>query len=181
MLNFVSHRIGTLYTGLKHLLSAEDRSFMGTPPASEPIQAYYKLVFPHFEYYLQTLSVTIGRRPTLSPTCPDDPDVGDEVIPPAPPSVRSSDHHPITDAVEAGDIPFPSSPHPSHLSNPPASSSSSVADVDLGPLKSVSRLHARIDYDERLAAFVLAVLGRNGAWVDGEWVGCGGRVALGAR
>ncbi|KAG8920808.1 Pre-rRNA-processing protein fhl1 [Tulasnella sp. 417] len=32
-------------------------------PANEPIQAYYKLSFPNFEYYLQTLSVTIGRRP----------------------------------------------------------------------------------------------------------------------
>src|SRR5436853_393529 len=33
-----------------------------------PIQAYYKLTFPNFEYYLQTLSVTIGRRPIDKPT-----------------------------------------------------------------------------------------------------------------
>ncbi|KAF7790115.1 hypothetical protein EIP86_001067 [Pleurotus ostreatoroseus] len=67
----------------------------------------------------------------------------------------------------------------------PASTASSSdnpqVDVDLGPLKSVSRLHARIEYDEEEERFVLVVVGRNGAWVDGVWSGAGSRVALGDR
>jgi forkhead box protein K len=55
------------------------------------------------------------------------------------------------------------------------------ADVDLGPVKSVSRLHARIEYDEAEERFVLSVIGRNGAWVDGVWSGAGSRVPLGER
>lgn len=67
----------------------------------------------------------------------------------------------------------------------PASTASSSenpqVDVDLGPLKSVSRLHAKIEYDEDEERFVLVVVGRNGAWVDGVWSGAGSRVALGDR
>lgn len=54
-------------------------------------------------------------------------------------------------------------------------------DVDLGPLKSVSRLHARIEYEEDEERFVLFVMGRNGAWVDGVWSGSGSKVPLGER
>ncbi|KAI0751477.1 hypothetical protein C8Q80DRAFT_1099127 [Daedaleopsis nitida] len=54
-------------------------------------------------------------------------------------------------------------------------------DVDLGPLKSVSRLHAKIEYDEDEERFVLLVIGRNGAWVDGVWSGSGSKVPLGDR
>lgn len=105
-------------------------------PSEEPqesISAYYSLVFPNFTYFLQTLSVTIGRR------C-----------------------------------------------SPAASESSSLADkaqvdVDLGPLKSVSRLHARIEYEEDEERFALVVVGRNGAWVDGVWSGSGSRVLLSER
>lgn len=68
---------------------------------------------------------------------------------------------------------------------PPNSPSSSAAlpqvDVDLGPLKSVSRLHANIEYDESEERFVLVVQGRNGAWVDGVWSGSGSRVPLNER
>lgn len=67
----------------------------------------------------------------------------------------------------------------------PASSASSSdspqVDVDLGPLKSVSRLHAKIEYEEDEERFVLVVIGRNGAWVDGVWSGSGSRVPLGQR
>jgi hypothetical protein len=96
----------------------------------EKISAYYSLVFPNFTYYLQTLSVTIGRR------C-------------IPSAVTTSDPSPV--------------------------------DVDLGPLKSVSRLHARIEYEEEEERFVLVVIGRNGAWVDGVWSGSGSRVFLSER
>lgn len=65
--------------------------------------------------------------------------------------------------------------------NTASSSDTPQVDVDLGPLKSVSRLHARIEYDEDEERFVLVVVGRNGAWVDGVWSGSGSRVALGDR
>jgi len=54
-------------------------------------------------------------------------------------------------------------------------------DIDLGPLKSVSRLHARIEYDEELDGFVICILGRNGAWIDGIWAKSGSRVPLSSR
>ncbi|KAG1755998.1 hypothetical protein EDB19DRAFT_1902167 [Suillus lakei] len=95
------------------------------------ISAYYSLVFPNITFYLQTLTVTIGRR----------------CIPNA--STSAGDNSPV--------------------------------DVDLGPLKSVSRLHAKIEYEEDEERFVLVVVGRNGAWVDGVWSGSGSRVPLGER
>ncbi|OJT10535.1 Fork-head transcriptional regulator 2 [Trametes pubescens] len=65
--------------------------------------------------------------------------------------------------------------------NTASSSDSPQVDVDLGPLKSVSRLHAKIEYDEDEERFVLIVIGRNGAWVDGVWSGSGSKVPLGDR
>jgi forkhead box protein K len=62
-----------------------------------------------------------------------------------------------------------------------SSSEQTQVDVDLGPLKSVSRLHARIEYEEEEERFVLVVLGRNGAWVDGTWCGKGSKVPLSGR
>lgn len=62
-----------------------------------------------------------------------------------------------------------------------SSSEQTQVDVDLGPLKSVSRLHARIEYEEEEEHFMLVVLGRNGAWVDGAWCGKGSKVALSER
>lgn len=166
-----------------------------------PIQAYYKLSFPNFEYYLQTLSVTIGRRPQ-SPSPPPPKSRSQSPVPSAPGpavEVKQEDTDALlklaelasTTAVTEGEPSSgvqPQSPQPSTSSarrSRRSQSHSSAAfphvDVDLGPLKSVSRLHARIDYDDTIDKFVLYVNGRNGAWVDGEWVGCGGRVALGAR
>ncbi|KAI6047075.1 hypothetical protein EDC04DRAFT_2556426 [Pisolithus marmoratus] len=106
--------------------------------APAKISAYYSLVFPNITFYLQTLTVTIGRR----------------CIPPGASSVNGTD-----------------GPAPNY----------SPVDVDLGPLKSVSRLHARIEYEEEEERFVLVVVGRNGAWVDGVWSGAGSRVPLGER
>ncbi|KAK0461896.1 fork head domain-containing protein [Desarmillaria tabescens] len=96
------------------------------PSQPKKISAYYSLVFPNFTFYIQTLSITIGRR------CSPNPNAAD-------------------------------------------------VDVDLGALKSVSRLHARIEYDEEEDRFVLVVIGRNGAWVDGVWSGSGTRAPLGER
>ncbi|KAI0637895.1 fork head domain-containing protein [Trametes polyzona] len=65
--------------------------------------------------------------------------------------------------------------------NTASTSDNPQVDVDLGPLKSVSRLHARIEYDELEERFVLIVIGRNGAWVDGVWSGSGSKVPLNDR
>ncbi|KAG6868467.1 hypothetical protein C0993_002442 [Termitomyces sp. T159_Od127] len=103
-------------------------------PTQDKISAYYSLVFPHFTFYIQTLSVTIGRR------CAPNPN-----------AATSSTAEPVQ------------------------------VDVDLGALKSVSRLHAKIEYDQDEDRFVLVVIGRNGAWVDGVWSGSGTRAPLGER
>jgi forkhead box protein K len=103
---------------------------------NDKISAYYSLVFPNITYYLQTLTVTIGRR----------------CLPNSNAAVASS-----------------------------SDSSQTQVDVDLGPLKSVSRLHAKIEYQEEEERFVLVVIGRNGAWVDGVWSGRGSKVALSER
>lgn len=62
-----------------------------------------------------------------------------------------------------------------------AAASTGGADIDLGPLKNISRLHARIEYEEEIGGFVLAVVGRNGAFVDGTWREPGRRVPLNDR
>ena len=108
----------------------EDSSF-NAEPIPDKISAYYSLVFPNFTYFLQTLSVTIGRRCIPTSTA--------------------------------------------------SSSDQTQVDVDLGPLKSVSRIHARIEYEDEEERFVLVVLGRNGAWVDGAWCGKGNKVPLSER
>lgn len=143
----------------------------GVSPGPEgPIHAYAKLEFPGFSYYIQTLEVTIGRRPAQSP---------------------------------GGEAAAQGSAWRSH----------GEVDVDLGPLKSISRLHARIYYTvqpelyhapgfaytplpsshpgtspggtnergEGQGRFVLEVLGRNGAFVDDVWVNAHGVVPLGRR
>ena len=150
------------------------------PMSDGPIRAYAKLEFPGFSYYIQTLEVTIGRRPQA----------------------------------------------PTHAM--PSWNTKKDVDVDLGPLKSISRLHARIFYsvqpeyyranmrltpglpslpssndpskqdsvpshtsssgaqDTTTSAkeegrFMLEVLGRNGAFVDDVWVSMNGVVPLGRR
>ncbi|KAF7776320.1 transcriptional regulator family: Forkhead [Agaricus bisporus var. burnettii] len=105
-----------------------------SPPPQDKISAYYSLVFPGWTFYIQMLSITIGRR--CAPNA-----------------------------------------------NAPTSSTAEQAavDVDLGNLRSVSRLHAKIEYDQEEDRFVLVVIGRNGAWVDGVWCGAGSRATLGER
>lgn len=77
------------------------------------------------------------------------------------------------DDLESGPPPPPPPP-------PPARSSSSVehVDVDLGPLKSVSRNHAKIDFRAELGHFCLEIHGRNGAWVDDRYYVKGSAVPL---
>jgi len=51
-------------------------------------------------------------------------------------------------------------------------------DVDLGPIKAVSRDHARLFYHEQWNCWVLEVRGRNGVVVDGRWRAKGDMFAL---
>ncbi|KAG9082947.1 Pre-rRNA-processing protein fhl1, partial [Ceratobasidium sp. 392] len=148
----------------------------GNEAQSEEIAAYFKLESALFTYYCQTLVVTIGRRPP-APARSGEGSVngnggagggaeGDgSLVPP---------HEILT-------LAGPSNAPSSEPAGTSAGVSGTVVDVDLGQLKSVSRLHARIEYDESDSCFVLAVLGRNGAWVDGDWYGSGRRAPLTAR
>ncbi|UZJ55084.1 hypothetical protein CBS101457_004404 [Exobasidium rhododendri] len=141
----------------------------GMEDPSGPIQAYAKLEFPGFSYYLQTLSCTIGRRPAHMRT----------------PALQEGEKQHITGAKKLeGDV-----------------------DVDLGLLKSISRCHVRIFYQDQprqnalhhnasdmlhqrpfpseasgsSGRFVLQVLGRNGAFVDDVLVLKDSIVPLGKR
>ncbi|KAH7888007.1 hypothetical protein F5I97DRAFT_1805363 [Phlebopus sp. FC_14] len=125
------------------VVSASPAHIDDHPPVDDgpaKISAYYSLVFPNITFYLQTLTVTIGRRCI--------------------PAVSSSSSVNGAEGTTPGQSPV---------------------DVDLGPLKSVSRLHAKIEYEEEEERFVLVVIGRNGAWVDGVWSGSGSRVPLSER
>ncbi|KAI3614639.1 hypothetical protein CBS9595_003910 [Malassezia furfur] len=155
---------------------ADDPSQGAAAAPDGPIRAYAKLEFPGFSYYVQTLQVTIGRRPG---------------------QLQGAHAAPVR-------APTPSARH-------------GDVDVDLGPLKSISRLHARIFYSTQLHAyrhrthlspmltpggtapdardaasdagtpgadegrFLLEVLGRNGAFVDDVWVRMNGVAPLGRR
>lgn len=57
-------------------------------------------------------------------------------------------------------------------------SARSIVDVDLGPIKAISRKHAKIFYNFGTQRFELSVLGRNGAFVDDEFVETGSTVPL---
>jgi hypothetical protein len=63
----------------------------------------------------------------------------------------------------------------------PGLDGSGAPDIDLGPLKNISRLHARIEYEDDLERWVLVVIGRNGVFVDGVWIEPGRRMPLGDR
>ncbi|SCZ88623.1 BZ3500_MvSof-1268-A1-R1_Chr2-1g04530 [Microbotryum saponariae] len=53
-----------------------------------------------------------------------------------------------------------------------------LADIDLGPIRAVSRHHARIYFSEKKGRWKVEVLGRNGVVVDGQWKGKGERATL---
>lgn len=70
-------------------------------------------------------------------------------------------------------LPPPPPPPP-----PKTSARTDHVDVDLGPLKSVSRNHAKIEYRADLGHFCLEIYGRNGAWVDDRYYVKGSIVPL---
>lgn len=54
----------------------------------------------------------------------------------------------------------------------------SMVDVDLGPVKAISRRHAKIFYNFGTQRFEMSVLGRNGAFVDDTFIDSGSTVPL---
>lgn len=148
----------------------------GVGPGTEEISAYFKLESALFTYYCQTLVVTIGRRPPVASKADPQPSGGSG-------GTGEGDQDGLLPPHEILTLGGPSSASQSEGTGGMngGNAGQSVVDVDLGQLKSVSRLHARIEYDETEACFVLAVLGRNGAWVDGEWYGGGRKAPLTAR
>lgn len=53
-----------------------------------------------------------------------------------------------------------------------------MVDVDLGNSKAISRKHAKIFYNFGTQRFELSVLGRNGAFVDDQFIETGTTVPL---
>ena len=59
-----------------------------------------------------------------------------------------------------------------------AENGTGMVDVDLGPVKAISRRHAKIFYNFGTQRFELSVLGRNGAFVDDTFIDTGSTVPL---
>ena len=197
----------------------------GTPP--DRIQAYAKLEFPFFNFYIQKLSVTIGRRPPASrqssvpkhhthllkedPESRPDGNVKLDALEPSPKLEHSQMHDEVKN--ETPEIDQYKPPHDDDIpaAAPARSGSASGSDglrhndtqhhvnelntvteattsllpcpgnkvnvdVDLGPIKAVSRDHARLFFDTTARAnsrssngWSLEVRGRNGLVLDGKW------------
>jgi hypothetical protein len=142
------------------------------PEPLAPIDTHTASSAPPEAFAHAPLSPQLGQRPLSAPPTTDaalvDMDIFDSIDP---------------DALEAlvlaatSDSPPPPPPPPP----PPvrtASESLEHVDVDLGPLKSVSRNHAKISYFADLGHFCLEILGRNGAWVDDRYFVRGSTVPL---
>lgn len=82
--------------------------------------------------------------------------------------------------IIGGALPAIRTPSPPPPPPPPPKSAADLGhvDVDLGPLKSVSRNHARIEFNSHLGQFCIVILGRNGAWVDNRFYIKGATVPL---
>ena len=212
----------------------------------ERIQAYAKLEFPFFNFYIQKLAVTIGRRPpesrqasmprASSQARKDDyhqefaegisshaagqivvkpeedsfyeskgpellqrckPEVGevradsDNIVWPnqdsldsQSPSKANAKHSLQSKSPTGSDAPMPIDPdyRDNHTLNGKSDTISRFpgnkvqVDVDLGPIKAVSRDHARLFFDTTASTnsrssngWSLEVRGRNGLVLDGKW------------
>lgn len=103
-------------------------------------------------------------KPDLEALDLDGVDLGELESAAAAPAGQMYPVSPSPEAEANGSPSFPPPPPP-----PQASSSLDHVDVDLGPLKSVSRNHAKIEYRVELGQFCLEIFGRNGAWVDDRY------------
>ena len=164
--------------GTGDAVNGSEASAPAPDSAADQIQAYARLEFAAAEgdgqmadFYVAQLDVIIGRRPplelnhaTLSPslahptsaTRSTSPGADEEPSPLLLPTTRAS----LLD-----------------LRKPDPSTDVRV-DLDLGPIKAVSRQHARLYFDYTTAAWALDVLGRNGVVVDGRWRAKGEKAIL---
>lgn len=139
------------------------------PAADAPadqIQAYARLEFAQddgqiADFYVAQLDVIIGRRPPL--------ELSHAALSPslAPPTSATRSTSPGGDE-EPSPLLLPTTRASLSLRKPDPSTDVRV-DLDLGPIKAVSRQHARLYFDYTTAAWALDVLGRNGVVVDGRW------------
>lgn len=187
----------------------------------QQIQAYAKLEFSFLNFYIQKLSVIIGRRPPPAPApAPVKPanaaEAKDETLGVAgldPLSLELGDINGLLSQMQAqsqlqsgdslneikldGDAPsaaasagglalpqfgLPQQPADEAVQAPAATAAQATAnskihvDVDLGPIKAVSRDHARLFFDTEIDprtgfsyGWSIEVRGRNGLVVDGSW------------
>lgn len=73
--------------------------------------------------------------------------------------------------------PAPAAPSPAPAALPPGF----LTDIDLGPIRAVSRQHARLYFDYEIGGWAIEVLGRNGVVVDGKWKAKGEKEGMSAR
>ena len=92
---------------------------------------------------------------------------------PAPAS--EADKKPIIQELDAKIDPPPA------VAPAPDTAASLVTDIDLGPIRAVSRQHARLYFDYELGSWAIEVLGRNGVVVEGTWKAKGEIGTLGRR
>ncbi|QSL65894.1 hypothetical protein MERGE_000175 [Pneumocystis wakefieldiae] len=101
------------------MIKSKDTSIIESQP-SRNVQAYAKLEFDAFSFYIQTLQVIIGRK------------------------VNKMDQ----------------------------------VDVHIGSTKAISRQHAKLFYDFTSQRFEIFVMGKNGAFINEEFVECGQTIPL---
>ncbi|KAM0752872.1 hypothetical protein T439DRAFT_354346 [Meredithblackwellia eburnea MCA 4105] len=77
--------------------------------------------------------------------------------------------------------PSPALQTPAPNSVTAAEAAASLTDIDLGPIRAVSRQHARLYFDYEMGQWAIEVLGRNGVVVEGTWRAKGEKERLGKR
>ncbi|GAA5857985.1 hypothetical protein JCM1840_000994 [Sporobolomyces johnsonii] len=87
-------------------------------------------------------------------------------LPPAGDSIQPA---PSTSAVPIDSKPTPATP---------ARSQDVLTDIDLGPVRAVSRQHGKLYFEYEVGGWVLEVLGRNGVVIEGNWRAKGTKTLL---
>jgi hypothetical protein len=114
----------------------------------------------------------LKSSPSLGPT----PSISLPVLPPVAALDLVTPPLPVT----AVDVPLPPSP-PLPVAPLLPVAPVITTDIDLGPIRAVSRQHARLYFDTEMGGWALEVLGRNGVVVEGTWRAKGEKQVLGKR
>lgn len=132
--------------------------------ASAEANASAGMEFSDFLKSSPTLGTTELPIVKVEPVSLPSPVVASPLPPPLPPSAAA--------APAAAPAPQEFSP----VVPPPI-----LTDIDLGPIRAVSRQHARLYFDYEMGGWALEVLGRNGVVVEGKWKAKGEKESLGRR